>query len=288
MGGHGARLGGGTERETHMKKLGMAAACALAALTIAACGGEDEDDGGEDAATDYVTVANEACRDSAVGVRDVNLEMGIDFTPKEGAEKIEAQIPVREQALATFEGLEPPAEAASDWDAFVAAYGDVIAANEAQVKALSSGDQTKIDAANAAAGEANEKRQRAAEQAGLDVCASVLPADQGEAAIETIREFETTADPATSCEYENPEALTTEAYVEDALGGIEKCTKMQSAPNNKVAQDIRVEGEPTGVADLTASVTYENEGGTYDGELVRAGLYYLDGSWRIYMIEPIS
>lgn len=256
----------------------------LAALaTVVALGACGDDSNGAAQEQDPMAQADAACVASAEGLRDVNLEQGLDITPEEGVKKVEATLPVREQTFEEIAAIEPPAEDVEDWNAFVDSYEDLVGATEDQLAALESGDEAKIAKANEATGKAADARIAAAEDLELDACASSLPDDDAKAAEAAVREYETTNDPATSCDYESPEALTTEAWVEDAIGGVKKCEAEQKAIADALPSDIKV-SKTTGVDDIVANVAYENVGGRFDGEPVTATLYFVDGGWRIYSI----
>ena len=83
------------------------------------------------------------------------------------------------------------------------------------------------------------------------------------------------------------DAYVTEAFVEDGFGGIDKCTAEQEKVEGELPTDIEVE-ETNGVDDVGAIVTYEDVGGKFDGEPTQATLYYVDGAWRLYAINPAA
>lgn len=264
-----------------MTKLWALAAAVLTAMLLAACG----DDGGDsDDSLDPVAQADAACLDAAEQIRDVNLEEGLDITPEEGLAKVEQILPIRQETMDTIAAIAAPADS-PEWEEMVAAREEAVAAAEDQLAAFESGEQAEIDEANAALSEATEAHRDAAETAGLTTCAGDISDEDAAAAEDALREFSTTNDPATSCDYENPEALVTETFVEDGFGGQEKCERQQVAIEGDLPTDIEVE-ETTGVDDVSATVDYEDVGGEFDGEPTTATLYYVEDGWRLYSIGP--
>lgn len=262
-----------------MTKLLTLAGAVLAAMLLAACGDDDTDD-----ASGPIAQADAACLDAAGRFRDVNLEQGLDITPEEGLAKVEQTLPIRQEAMDAIAAIEPPADSPG-WEEMITAREAALAAAEEQLAAFESGEQAEIDEANAALSEATEAHRDAAEAAGLTTCAGKISAEEAAAAEEALREFSTTNDPATSCDSENPEALVTEAFVEDGFGGQERCERQQEAIEGDLPTDIEVE-ETTGVDGVSATLDYEDVGGEFDGEPTTATLYFVDDGWRLYSIGP--
>jgi hypothetical protein len=270
-----------------MRKRTMVCAL-LGTLALGACGDSGEDtDTTEAGGGDFIAQADSICEEASAQISQINLEQGLDMTAEETAAKFAEFVPVRQEALEAHEALEVPEDAGAAWEEFLSTSAEYVQATEGQLAAFEGGAQAKIDKANAAAGEASDARQAAAEEAGLSSCASVLPDDDQAAAEEALLQFTTTNDPATSCEYENADAYVSEPYVEDGFGGIEKCTAEQKKLEGKLPTDIKVE-ETTGVDDTVAIVNYADVGGKFDGEPTSATLYYIDGGWRLYSINPAS
>ena len=248
--------------------------------TIAACGGDEEPQG-----EDFATEANAICAEATSQIATTNLEEGFEQDEKDVIERIGMFVPIREQALADLEALEPPADQAEAYEQFLASRGDQVEATRAQLDAYEAGDQEQIEKASAELGEAADAtEQAAAEVAGLEACAFELPEDDAQAAEDVLREFNTTADPATSCD---TEGLVSEPYLEDGFGGVEACTKEQEALTknpDELPTDVEV-SDVRGVDDVAAVLEFEDVGGKFDGEPSSATLYNVDGEWKIYSIS---
>jgi hypothetical protein len=255
------------------------------ALTLAACG----DDGGSDTdansdGDDYIAQTEAICVSSAEQVRDVNLEAGVDETMEDTAKRFEDTLAVREDVLEEIQGVDAPADD-TDFADYVTASEEYVEAYAEQTDAFASGDEAKIAKAGDAVSKAGEEREAAAKAAGMDACAGILPEDQAAAAEEVVRQFDTTADPATSCDVDSPDSLVTEQLLESPVlgGSVEKCEQIQKQIEGNLATDIKVTNTE-GVEDVVATIEFEDVGGKFDGEASRATLYYLDGGWRIYTI----
>ena len=271
-----------------LKHLAAVAALALA-IGTAACG---DDEGGEDGGSgdDFVTQLNTICEESTEEVIAVNLELGYATDPKDQAELSQQILDIRAESTEEIEALEVPEGDAEAFDMFLAAREDLITTGEDRLAAVKSGDEAALQKAIAAGEKAGDEEDEAAEALGADLCDGVIPEGEAQAAEDTLREFATTADPATSCEYENEDALVTEAFVEGGFGGIEPCSKEQEALEKNpddLAKDIKVSSSE-GVEEHAVTLTYEDVGGIFGGEPTEATLYYLDGGWKIYGIRPLE
>lgn len=266
-------------------KIWTLALALLAAVALAACGGDggDSTETTEAASDDYIAQAEAVCEDTAADLAEVNLELGIDIKPEETIATLERVVVARQEGLEATQAIEVPEDAAAEWEEYVAAYEDYAQATEDQLAAFESGEQKQIDAAGAAAAEAGDARKTAAEKVGLSSCAAVLPDDDKAAAEEVVRSFATSNDPATSCEYENPDAYVLETAVEDGFGGMEKCIAQQEQIEGNLPSDIKV-SETTGIDDVVATVNFMDVGGKFDGKPSTATLYKVDGEWRIWSI----
>lgn len=248
--------------------------------TFAACGSEDEPEG-----DDFAGQANSICTDAATQIATTNLEEGYEMDEKDVIERIGTILPIREQALADLEALEPPSDQAEAYEQFLANRADQVDATRAQLEAYEAGDQKEIEKISAELGDAADaSEESAAEVGGLDACAFELPTDDAQAAEDVLREFATTADPATSCD---TEGLVSEPFLEDGFGGAEACTKEQEALTknpDQLADDVEV-SDVRGVDDVAAILEFEDVGGKFDGEPSTATLYSVDGEWKIYSIS---
>ena len=262
----------------------------IAALTIAvgaaACGGDD-DGGDSESGDDFASQAAEICIEAASGVRDVNLELGYATMEEDLIERLERVLEVRQQALVDLQALEPPAESADAFEGYLAAREDLVAATEPELAAREDDDVRGAEDAVADATEAAEQIDKTGADVGVDECAGILPNDDAQAAEDVLREYATTADPATSC---SSDELVTEIYVEEGFGGVEVCEEQQEQLQEnpgQLAEDIKV-AKVTGVDDIVATLEYEDEGGEFDGLPSQAQLFYVDGAWRIFSIAEAT
>lgn len=264
-----------------MLKRSMTAAAAAAVLAgFAACGGEEGSEG-----EDFAAEANAFCAEATSQIAATNLEEGYEVDEKDVIERIGMILPIREQALADLEALQPPAEQAEAYDEFLANRSDQVEATRAQLEAYESGEQKQIEKVGAELGKAADASEAAAsEVGGLDACAFELPTDDAQAAEDVLHEFATTADPATSCD---TDGLVSEPFLEDGFGGVQACTKEQEALEknpDELPTDIEV-SDVRGVDDVAAIIEFEDVGGKFDGEPASATIYNVDGEWKIYSIS---
>jgi hypothetical protein len=259
------------------------------AFAAGACGddGQGESGGGSD---EFLTQLNSICQDSTDEVIQANLDLGYSTDPKDQDELGSRIIEIREESTAEIEALEPPEEDAAAFEDLLAAREDLIKAGTEQRAAIKGGDEAQIQKAVAATEKAGDSEDEAAAALGADICDGELPEADAQAAEDALREFATTSDPATSCEYESPDALVSEPYVEEGFGGIEQCEKEQQRLEenpDELAKDIEVESAE-GVDGTAATLTYEDVGGQYDGIPTEATLYFLDGGWRLFSVRPLE
>ena len=266
----------------------VAALFAVLAVSVGpvACGGDDDEGSGDSGGEDFPTQANAICNEGASEAAQVYLELGYSAEEEDVIELRERIRTIRADALAQLEELEPPADVAEAFDRSLAGRQYVIDAMEDEIAALEEGDEAGAEKAAAKASEAAGAINDSSEEAGLEDCAGVLPDDDAQAAEDVLREFATTADPATSCSSEG-EGLLTEIFLEEGFGGVDACTKEQKDIEGDLATDVKVK-EVTGVDDVVAVLSYEDVGGRFDGLPTSTTLYYVDGAWRIYSIEEIS
>ena len=254
-------------------------------LGTAACGGGGES--GDSEGADFLTGLNAICEDSTREVIENNLELGYATDPKDQLESAKTILESRANATDEMKELEAPQADAKAFNEFLAAREDLVAVSKERVTALEEGDEEALAKNAAAAEKANAAENQAAAELGTDLCDDELPEEDAQAAEDVLREFSTTADAETSCD---PEALVTETFLQDAVGGVEACEKEQEAltKNPKdLPDDIEVKNA-TGVDGLGAVLEYEDVGGIFDSEPTRATLYYLDGSWKIYELAPLE
>ena len=269
-----------------MQKVAALIAVLAVSAGVVACGGDDNDEAADSGADDFPTQANAICNEGAGEAAQVYLELGYSAEEEDVIELRERVRAIRADALAQLEELEPPAEVAEAFERSLTGRQYVVDAMEDEITALEKGDTAGAEKAAAKAAEAADAINEAGEEAGLSDCAGVLPDDDAQAAEDVLREFATTADPATSCSSEG-EGLLTEIFLEEGFGGVEACTKEQKDVEDDLATDVKV-SEATGVDDVVAVLQYEDVGGRFDGLPTTTTLYYVDGAWRIYSVEETS
>ena len=257
-----------------------------ASAAVAACGSGDDGESAGSETEDFAALANTICREGAAEAAQVYLELGYSAEEDDAIELRERVRAIRADALAQLEELEPPADVAEAFDMSLAGRQLVLDAMEDEIAAREQGDQAEAEKAAAKALETGEAINESSADAGIADCAASLPQEDAEAAEEVLREFATTADPATSCSSEG-DGLLTEIFLEEGFGGVEACTKEQKDIQDDLATDVKV-SEANGVDDVIAVLQYEDVGGRFDEVPTTATLYYVDGAWRIYSIEETS
>ena len=252
--------------------------CALA-LTIAACGGDDD----EDAATDFTSAANDLCTEQAQEVAVTFRETGVSTasTPEEAqllqAERSQARLDIREEYAPRFEALEPPTEFSEQWDQYLELSEEGRQLSADLIAASESGDLEEAARLSEESSAINDERVAVLEEiGGLDSCAAILPEEdvaEIEAAIET---YETTNDPAQCTE------VVTEDFVESQFGGVDRCEQFQEKLDpSDLATAIECE-EVEGVAGVSAEATCTPEGGRFDGQTGDYQMFYEDGAWKLF------
>jgi hypothetical protein len=257
----------------------LAAGAAMALVVGAVACGDDKgsDAGGGD---DFLGQLNSICEESTQELVEGNMQFAYATDPKEQAELAQAGQDARAEANEEIEALEPPEDDAKAFEDYVAAREDLLAAGEARVKAFESGDEAAIAKASEEASAAADAEDKAAAALGADLCDDELPAEDAQAAEDTLREFATTADPATSC---SSDGLVTETMLEEYFGGVEKCEKDQQKLEENpdtLPEDVKV-SEVTGVDGISATILFEDVGGKFDGQPSQASVYNLDGDWKL-------
>jgi len=196
------------------------AAVALASV-LAACGGDD----GDEPTPDFPLRADEACKEIAIDLADVRGEAGPPASAGDAVQLIELQLPARQEGLATLQALRPPAELVAAWDEFVTLQEQKNAALEEALQAAQATNQKAFTEAQEKFERLSDKARTAAEEAGLDDCAELLPPAGQEDVLGAVEELLTSQDSGKVCE-----KLLTERFVESAFGSVEKCKKERGLP----------------------------------------------------------
>lgn len=252
----------------------------------AACGEEESGESGGESGEDFLASVSSLCIESSETVRDANLELGYSQDPKDQTKL--ANLVTEKRAAITDEiaALEAPEENADAFADYVEVRKEYVTADQARAKAVKSGDPAKIEKANEVFSKTDKAEDKAAEDLGAEGCDGVLPQDEAQAAEDALREFSTTADPATSCDFK--EGLVSEPYLKEGFGGVEACEAEQKrlrADPSLLPKDIDVE-DVTGVEGVAATIDYADVKGEYADEPSTAILYNVDGGWKLFSIGP--
>ena len=196
------------------------AAVALACV-IAACGGDD----GDEPTPDFPLRADEACKQMATDLADVRAEAGPPASAGDAVRLIELQLPVRQEGLAQLQALRPPAELVAPWSEYVTLQEEKNVALEEALQAAQATSQKAFTEAQAKFERLSDKARTAAEEAGLDDCAELLPPAGQEDVLAAVEEMLTSQDSEKVCE-----KLLTERFVESAFGNVENCRKERGLP----------------------------------------------------------
>jgi hypothetical protein len=196
-------------------------AAAAAACALAACGGDDSDE----PTPDFPARADEACARTAAELADVRGEQGPPASAGDAVQMIELQLPVRTEGLAALEALRPPAELVAPWGEFVSLQEQKIAALEAALAAAQGEEQKAYTEAQEKFERLSDDARTAAEEAGLEDCAELLPPAGQDDVLAAVEELLTSADSEKVCE-----KLMSERFVESVFGSVETCRKERGLP----------------------------------------------------------
>jgi hypothetical protein len=203
----------------------LRASAALAAVAVAsalaACGGED----GDEPTPDFPLRADEVCTEIAVDLADVRAEAGPPASAGDAVQLIERQLPVRTEGLAQLQALRPPAELVAPWSEYVTLQERKIAALEEALGAAQGEQEQAFTEAQAEFERLSDEARIAAEEAGLEACAELLPPAGQEDALAAVEELLTSQDSEKVCE-----KLLTERFVESVFGSVERCKKERGLP----------------------------------------------------------
>jgi hypothetical protein len=256
-------------------KLGTALIVIGSASALAACGGGDTSD------SDFTTQANAACTTNAKVYADIDQSPNGLLLNQEQAVAVTAAKSIADRVLASdLQGLDAPTDVKPAYDDFVA-----LAQQLSDTRAAMLSDFRANDQATAATD--SEKYLslvadyvKAADAAGLSVCAGDLPADQVAALTGTIETNETTVDPAKCTEYLTANGVKT-AFVSMAF-----CRQAQQKPSNAATSvDVTKVAGSDGVS-ATAQVAFH--GGPSDGQTATYEFVYVDGKWKVDYFAPTA
>lgn len=267
------------------KKLGVLACAIIAAALPIACGGDGETD---DPQAEFVAQADQLCTEQQRALVDTLAETEpltggtAEANAEAEAEREQALLDVREEYRPDFEAIEPPAEASAAYEDFLSLREQSREKTAELIAALEEGDSEASSAAGEERGELNDQAGEAAEEAGLKVCAGILPADEVEQIEATIEELETSDDPALCTE-----TMTAEG-VENIFGGVEECEAIQKKLEaSELATGVDFDSVE-GVTGVSARAEGTVQGGALDGSLSGYNLLYEDGTYKVHEIFELS
>lgn len=262
-----------------IRAFAVLAALALAPA-LAACGGDDD----EEPTPDFPQRADEACAQVAADLADVRGEQGPPASAGDAVQLIELQVPIRQEGLADLQALRPPAELVAPWGEFVDLQEQKNAALEDALAAAQAERQTAYNEAQAKFEQLSDRARAAAEEAGLDDCAELLPSAGQKDVLGAVEELLTSQDSDKVCE-----KLMTDRFVESAFGSVERCTKERGLPTAVSLELLDIGG----VAGTWAFVDVEIVdvlGGTEQQriELVFEGEEDAGGEWKVDYRDRLS
>jgi len=187
----------------------------MLALTFVACG-EDEPGDATTAADepaafiaelDALCVANQEANVAAIG------PIGYDAQNlEEQLEQTELTLQPREEFVSEAEALEAPEELSSDFDAYLSAQEELLAAGTDALAAGRDGDQKAYDEAIAIVGDRSDEAREIAGDMGATQCAGELSSEDEEAVTAVIEEVQMEATPGQCTE------LFTQSYLDRYFG----------------------------------------------------------------------
>jgi hypothetical protein len=224
---------------------GALAACAAIglALAIAACGDDDDEP-----TPDLATAADDICLDVAGQLADARDDAPPPDSPKDAADLLELQLPIRIDGLRRLQALEPPPELVNAWNQYLAVAEDRIDAEDQALTAAKDSDDSAFREAQARFERLSDKARNVGEQAGLEACAEVLPPAGQEDVLTAVEKLFTSRDSEKVCR-----EVVTQRFAESIYGSEEKCESERGLPT-AVSLDLLDVG---GVASTSAFVDVE-------------------------------
>ena len=259
-----------------------AAATAVALMyALAACGAGGDDD---EPTPDFPLRADEACAQTAAELADVRGEQGPPASAGDAVQMIELQMPVRQDGLSELQALRPPAELAAPWAEFVDAQEGKVAALEDALAAAQAEKQTAFTEAQEKFERLSDEARTAAEEAGLEDCAELLPPAGQEDVLAAVEELLTSPDSEKVCE-----KLMTDRFVESVFGDVKKCKAERGIPTATSLELLDIGGVAGTWAFVDVAVTDFFGGNEQQRiELVFEGEEDADGEWRVDYRDRLS
>jgi hypothetical protein len=202
-------------------RVSAALAAVVAVPVLAACGGDDE----TEPTPDFPLRADEACAEIAVDLAEVRSEAGPPASAGDAVQLIELQLPARTDGLEQLQALRPPAELVAPWSEYVSLQEQKIAALEEALGAAQGEQEEAFTDAQAKFERLSDRARTAAEEAGLEDCAELLPPAGQEDVLGAVEELLTSPNAEKVCD-----KLLSERFVESAFGSVENCSKQRGLP----------------------------------------------------------
>lgn len=249
----------------------------LAAIVIAACGGDDSGGSGES----LIAAADEICSEDA----ERSIEIFGDARPLDGPgatiEYLSELRSSREMTVSELSELEVPADLTDDYEAYLEGRREAGGAIDAGIDAAQAGDQEAFIEARDRGKELAGAYEKIGKRIGFGACAAILPSDQAELARKNLTEAATSADPERVCD-----RLATDEYIEDRFGSREECV---GAQEEQQGTQVEVEiTELSGVEDVSARATLELVDEDGGGARFDINAVYEDGTFKVDAVAPAS
>jgi hypothetical protein len=239
---------------------------AVAALGLAACGGDD---------SAYLADADAICVEGAQEITDQQLALERPpATANEIAAALEQGNPVTEAVQTELAAVEVPAKEQADWEAWLAQRQLRLDEREDAIGLVD--DQRAFIAATAEISELTVESDAAAADLGLSACANRLGAESTDQVRDAEEELAASADPEQICN-----EIYLPQYIELLYNGdLQKCVDDEV---NASEREIDIE-TVSGVDGVRATVNLEVSLGGPEaaGQREEHTWFYVDGAWRLY------
>ena len=196
-------------------------AAVLIAVTVAACGGDDD----SGPTPDFTDVADDICLDTGRQLANARAAADPPQSSKDATKLLDTQLPIRQDELERLQALQAPPDLVSAWDQYLGLKQSRIDALDDALAAAQDEDRKAYVVAQTRAEKLNDKSRRVAEQIGLDTCGEVLPPAGQEDVLATVEKVLTSPDSEKVCD----EAIT-DRFAEAAFGSVETCADKRPQP----------------------------------------------------------
>jgi hypothetical protein len=153
-----------------LTKIRLIAVAALAALTIAGCGGGDDSSNKSKGYSEFSAAADKVCSEANPDIEATANKL--TGKAQEDAAVYDELVPKLDAALAKFKQLDPPSELQSDYDSFVSTAEESVRLAKTAQAAAKTGDQEAYGAAlsEIKKSDADEQNDLAASKLGAKEC----------------------------------------------------------------------------------------------------------------------